>query len=142
LVAFDPASPGFLTAAADGQVGDGGTVGLLVQEEVWWRSIYGPDAQHLDSFFLGEAKNNCQSVITAGPGTKVWYQNTGAQTRADGRVIAAVTPVDLTDVGILDFLKWDESAAQYIKGASAADSMLQVTEVNVTTGYVEAVLVH
>lgn len=138
LVAFDPANPGFLKAAAANQVGEGGTVGLLVQEEQFIGSIYGKDVGLYDSFDIGLAKNNTLSAIWSGAGVKVWMRNSAAQTRADGRAIAAVTMVDLTDVAILDYLTWD--GAKFVKG-TAANSMLRVTAVDTSgAGYVEAVL--
>lgn len=141
LVALDPAAPGFLKAAAANQVGSGGTVGLLVQEEAHLASIY--DDAHFDTFNsrYGVAKNNTLSVIWAGAGTKVWFRNTAGSTRADGRVIDAVTMVTLTGVVIGDYLAWN--GTQYIKSVAGneTDSMLRVTAVDVAAGYVEAVLV-
>jgi hypothetical protein len=141
LVAFDPAAPGFLKVAAANQVGSGGTVGLLVQEESHFNSIYGIDDAGFDTFSsrYGVAKNNTLSVIWAGAGTKVWFRNSDAPDRADGRSIAAVTMATLTGVAIGDYLAWDGS--KYIKGTDETDSMLRVTAVDTTAGYVEAVLV-
>lgn len=137
LVAIDKAAPGFLRAATANEVGEGASVGLLLQEESWDRSIYGPSG--VDSFGLGQAYNNRLSVITAGAGTKVWLKNTEAQSRVDGRQIAAVTMVDLTGVAPMDYLTWD--GAKFIKSiAGVSDSMLRVTEVDETKGYCEAVL--
>ena len=137
LVMFDPASVGYLKVATSGAVGEGATVGLLVQEEIWDRSIY--ETSHLDSFGLGLAYNNRPSVIVAGAGTKVWFANTAGSTRADGRVIAAVTMVDLTTgtPAVLDYLTWD--GTKYVKGV-AADSMLRITAINASAGTCEAVL--
>lgn len=139
LVTFDPANPGFLKAAAAGEVGDGGTVGLLIQEESHIGSIYG--AAWIDEYSTrySIAKPNALSVIWSGAGTKVWMKNTPAVTRGDGRQIAAVTMVDLTGVGIKDYLTWN--GTQYAKGTGTTDSMLRVTAVDATNGYVEAVLV-
>jgi len=138
LVAFDPASPGYLKAAIANQVGEGATVGLLLQEEIWNRSIY--DTNHLDSFGLGVAYNNRPSVITSGSGTKIWLANTAGQTRADGRVIAAVTMVDLTTgaPAVMDYLAWN--GTQFVKGTGVADSMLRITAIDATAGTCEAVL--
>jgi len=136
LVTFDPAAPGYLKVAAANEVGEGGTVGLLVQEEIWDRSIYAPT--RIDSFYYGVARNNRLAVIVSGPGGKVWLKNTAAQTRADGRAVAAVQMVDLTGVAIKDYLAWD--GTKFIKGTGAADSMLRVTLTN-GTDYCEAVLV-
>lgn len=137
LVTFDPAAPGYLKAAAANEVGDGGTVGLLLQEEQFIGSIYGQGVEHYDSNNLGVAKNNTLSVITSGAGTKVWFQNTAGETRADGRVLSAVTMTDLTGVAIKDYLTWD--GTKFIEGTEA-NSMLRVTAVDVAAGYVEAVL--
>lgn len=136
LVTFDPASPGYLKVAAANEVGEGGTVGLLVQEEIQDRSIYAPT--RIDSFYYGVARNNRLAVVVSGPGGKVWLKNTAAQNRADGRAIAAVTMVDLTGVAIKDYLAWD--GTKFVKGTGAADSMLRVTLTN-GTDYCEAVLV-
>ena len=134
LVTFDAINPGYLAAAAANEVGEGGTCGVLVQEEIWDRSIYAPT--RIDSFYYGVARNNRLAVIVSGPGGKVWFKNTTAQVRADGRSLAAVQMVDLTGVGIKDYLTWD--GAKFVKG-TAANAMLRVTLTN-GTDYVEAVL--
>jgi hypothetical protein len=139
LVAFDPAAPGYLKAAAANQVGDGATVGLLLQEEQFIGSIYGQGVEHYDSNNLGLAKNNTLSVITSGAGTKVWFQNTGAETRADGRVLSAVTMFTPGTLAILDYLAWD--GTKFVEGTDETDSMLRVTAVDLTAGYCEAVLI-
>lgn len=138
LVAFDPATLGYLRVADSGEVGQGGTVGLLVQEEIWDRSIYAPT--RIDSFYYGVARNNRLAVIVSGPGGKVWFKNTAAQTRADGRAIAAVTMVDLTSgtPAVMDYLTWD--GTKFAKGTDITDSMLRITLTN-GTDYCEAVLV-
>lgn len=138
LVAFDPAAPGFLKVAAANEVGEGSTVGLLVQEEQMFGSIYAMDPYMADSAMQGLAKNNTLSAIWSGAGVKVWFKNTGAQTRADGRSVAAVTMVDLTGVAPKDYLAWD--GTKFTKGTGVEDSMLRVTTVDVAGGYVEAVL--
>lgn len=139
LVALDPATPGYLKAAAAGEVGSGGTVGLLVQEDSHIGSIYGADVIDTFSNRYGVAKNGALATVWAGAGTKIWLRNTEAQNRSDGRVIAAVQMVDLTGVVLGDFLKWD--GAKFAKGTGESDSMLRVTQVDATKGYVEAVLV-
>lgn len=135
LVTFDPANPGRLMVAPANAVGEGASVGLLVQEEVWDRSIY--ETKHLDSYALSLARNDRPAVITAGAGTKVWFKNTAGSTRADGRVTQAVTMTDLTGVNLMDYLTWD--GAKYIKGTQA-NSMLRVTDLDSVNGYCEAVL--
>lgn len=138
LVTFDPANPGFLKAAASNEIGEGSTVGLLTQEEAWDRSIYGPD--RIDSFYLGIARNNRLADLCAGAGAKVWFKNTLAQTRADGRTIAAITMVDLTTgtPAVKDYLAWN--GTQFVKGTGTSDSMLRITLTN-GSDYCEAVLV-
>lgn len=136
LVAFDASNPGRLKAAAANEVGDGSTVGILVQEEVWDRSIY--ETRNLDSYALGLARNNAPAVITSGSGTKVWFKNTASATRADGRVTSAVTMVDLTGVVVMDYLTWD--GTKFVEG-TASNSMLRVTEVDSANGYCEAVFI-
>lgn len=137
LVTFDPASLGYLKAATANEIGEGDTVGVLVQEEIWDRSIYGPD--RIDSFYYGIARNNRLAVVSSGAGTKVWYKNTPAQTRADGRSIAAVTMVDFTTPPVVkDYLTWD--GTKFTKSSNGvSDSMLRVTLSN-GVDYVEAVL--
>jgi len=138
LVKFDAASIGYLVQAAASDIGEGATVGLLVQEEIWNRSIY--ETNHLDSFSLGLAYNNRPSVIVAGAGTKVWFKNTAAQTRADGRVIDAVTMVDFTTPpDPMDYLTWDGTKFT-VTAATFANSMLRVTASDDTNLTVEAVL--
>jgi hypothetical protein len=90
----DPTAPGYLRSITTARVAEAGfawgpTAGLLVQEEEHLRSVYQTDI--IDSFSFGVAKHNQLSVITSGAGTKVWFRNTAGQTRADGRVIPAVT---------------------------------------------------
>jgi hypothetical protein len=138
LVAFDPANVGLLMQAASGQVGEGATVGLLVQEEIWNRSIY--ETMHLDSYMLGLAYNGRPSVIVAGAGTKVWLANTAEITQVDGRVIPAVTLVDWgTPPTPLTYLTWN--GTEYTTAtATAANSMLKVTWVDPVTQTLEAVL--
>lgn len=139
LVSYDPAAIGFIKVAAANAVGEGASVGLLIQEEIWDRSIY--QTKHLDSFGLGVALDNRQAVITSGAGTKVWFQNTASQTRADGRVIAAVDIVDLTTgtPAVMDYLAWD-GTSKFAKGTNVSDSMLRITAIDAANGYVEAVL--
>lgn len=104
-VEVDTANDGYLKACAASAVLRTGNSGLLVQEEVWDRSIYGPEV--IDSFSLGVCLPNKLSVVTSGPGTKVWFRNTASSTRADGRVIAAVTMFDATNIAVGSGLVWD-----------------------------------
>lgn len=117
-VVIDPANPGFLKRAAAGELAIPGYSGMLIQEEIWDRSVYG--RQVLDSFALNEVLNNRLATIWSGAGTKVWFRNTLAQTRVDGRVIAAqgllVDPAGMT-AG--EFLGWNGTG--YAVVAPAAD---------------------
>lgn len=136
-VQIDSANAGYLKACAANAPLLTGFSGLLVQEEIQFRSIY--ENTILDSFSLGVAKLNKLSVITSGPGTKVWLKNTPAQTRADGRVISAVNIWTTTGVGVGDYLGWTGSA--WAKTTTAGQQWMVVTQVNASAGYVEAVLV-
>lgn len=86
-VVIDPANPGFLKLGAALEQAVAGFSGMLIQEEIWDRSHYG--RQVLDSFAMDEVFNSRLATIWSGAGTKVWFRNTVAQTRVDGRVIAA-----------------------------------------------------
>lgn len=137
-VSFDPANPGFLKKAAGGQTPETGYTGLLVQEEAWDRSIYG--RQVLDSFGLDEVLNSRQAIIWSGPGTKVWFRNTPAVTRVDGRSVAAVTKVDFTGgLAVGDGLVWD--GAKYAKAGAGVEPAMRITLTN-GVDYVEATLLH
>lgn len=133
-VELDNANPGYLKVAASGAAPLSGVRGLLVQEE-FDRSIYQPD--RWDSFGLGVTKPNRLSVVLGGAGTKFWLRNTAGQTRADGRVIGAVTMFTGTPVqgGVLT---WNGSS--YV--AAAAGTAGAVATITLTNGsdYVEAVL--
>lgn len=139
-VELDPAAAGYLRQAASAAKPRTYTCGLLVQEEIWDRGLY--EAQELDSFSLGVAKANRLSVITNGAGTKVWLKNTGAQTRADGRVIGAVTMYDVTSVAVGRGLAWDGTKWIDVADPTAATSFMEVTSYNATTTLLEAVLTH
>ncbi len=138
LVMFDPANPGYLKVGTANVVGEGSTVGLLVQEEIWDRSVYTPSI--IDSWYLGVARNNRLAVISAGPATKVWFKNTAAQTRADGRAIGAVQMVDFTTPPVInDYLTWTGTNYAKSGGNVVTDSMLRVTLSN-GVDFLEAVL--
>ena len=136
-VSLDEANPGWirLTEAADTPVT--GWTGLLVQEDAWDRSIY--QSTILETGDLGGVINNRLATIWSGNGTKVWFKNTAAQVRADGRSIEAAELVDFSGgIAVGDYLgvstpgKWgvvaDETTAQ-----------MRVTLTN-GTDYLEAVL--
>lgn len=137
-VEIDPVNAGYLRVAAGGAKPRTGTCGLLVQEEIWDRSIYGPE--RVDSFQIGVALPNRLSVITNGPGTKVWFKNTGAQSRADGRSLSAVTMVTLTGVAVGRGLAWDGTFWVDVADPTSATSFMEVTYLDSARGYVEAVL--
>lgn len=137
-VEIDPAAPGFLRVGAANVAPRTGTCGLLVQEEVWDRSFY--EREVVDSFELGKTKKNRLSVLTNGAGVKVWFQNTAAQTRADGRVIDSVTIVNLTGVAVGDQLGWSGTTWVKVDGTTITEGHMEVTEVDTAKGYVEAVL--
>lgn len=134
-VTIDPDNKGYLKVAPAATDVVPGVTGLLVQEEAHFNSIY--EVGVLDSFALGTAKRNTLSVITTGPGTKVWFKNTDAQNRIDGRQAPGVTMVDLTGVALGDQLGWN--GTRFVK--SATNAWMTVTDVNVDRGYVEGVLV-
>lgn len=134
-VVFDPANPGFLKRAAAGEPAVPGWSGMLVQEEVWDRSIYG--RQTLDSFALDEVLNNRLATVWSGAGTKVWFKNTPLQNRVDGRVIqAGGLLADPTTLEIGSFLGWD--GTKYAEVADATTAHFRVTLAN-GVDYAEAV---
>lgn len=137
-VQIDPANPGFLVACAANAPIVPGAAGLLVQEEIQFGSIYGQSIELLDSFSYGIAKKNTLSVLSTGAGTKVWFKNSAAQTRVDGRSISAVTICDLTGAALGDTLGWD--GAKWVKTTTASAAWMTVTAVSTASGYVEGVL--
>lgn len=136
-VQVDPAAPGYLKQCAANAAPVPGFHGLLVQEENHIRGTY--DTQGYDSYDMGLAAKNTLSVITAGAGTKVWFKNTGAETRADGRAISAVTIFTATGLIVGDGLGWDGSKWVESDGSTTPHWMI-ITSVDVADGYVEAVL--
>ncbi len=136
-VQIDSATPGYLKACATDAPLITGFSGLLVQEEIHFRGLY--ELQQIDSFSLGVAKLNRLSVITSGPGVKVWFKNTALQARADGRSISAVNIWVTTGVGVGDYLGWNGTA--WAKTTTAAAQWMVVTSVNAGNGYIEAVTV-
>lgn len=138
-VQIDPATPGYLKVCAAAAPIVPGVAGVLVQEESHWGSIYGQEVSLYDSFNLGVAKLNQLSVITTGAGTKVWFRNGVGSTRADGRVIPAVTIWDTATntPAVGDSLGWD--GTKWAKTATAAAQWMTITYLNTTSGLVEAV---
>jgi hypothetical protein len=139
-VEIDPANPGYLRQAAAGAKPRTGTCGLLVQEEIWDKPIYGPE--YLDSFSLGVAYPNRLSVITNGPGTKVWFRNTAAQTRADGRAISAVTIFLTASVAVGRGLAWDGTHWVDVADPTDPTAFGEVSFFDATRNYVEVILQH
>jgi hypothetical protein len=134
-VVFDPANPGFLKRAAAGEPAVPGYSGMLIQEEVWDRSIY--QTSVLDSFSLDTVLNNRLATVWSGAGTKVWFKNTLAQTRVDGRVIpAGGLLTDPTTLAIGNYLGWDGTG--YAEVADATTAHFIVTLAN-GVDYAEAV---
>jgi hypothetical protein len=141
-VEIDPVNPGYLRTPGTGAKPRTYTCGLLVQEEAWDRGIY--EGQLVDSFLLGVAKLNRLSVITNGAGSKVWFRNTDAQTRADGRVVPAVTMFNPASVAVGRGLAWDGTNKVWIDVAdpTAATAFMEVTAFEPAYGRLEAVLTH
>ena len=139
-VEIDPAAPTFLKVAASGAKPRTGTCGLLVQEEIWDRPLYGQ--QIVDSFALGVALPNRLSVITNGAGTKVWLKNTAGQTRADGRVIAAVAMFTAASVAVGRGLSWNGTVFVDVADPTDATSFMEVSYYDASAGLVEAYLTH
>lgn len=140
-VEIDPDNEGFLRAAAADAKPRTGVCGLLVQEEEFDRSIYETDI--MDSFMFGVAKKNRRSVITNGPGAKVWFHNSPQQARADGRTIDPVTMVTgLGSLSVGDLLKWDGTtwAATVGDGTEEDLAHMEVTFVDADRNLVEATL--
>lgn len=141
MVVIDPASAGFLEAAAVNEVPITGYSGLLLQELEFERSIYESDAPAVDTFMKGVAKPNRLAVITSGAGTKVWLRNTAAVTRADGRVIAAVTMVTTpASLVVGDELAWNGTVWAKTNGTTLTQGLLKVTSVTASKLLIEAVL--
>lgn len=136
-VEIDPASAGYLKASAANAVPVPGKSGLLVQEENFIRGTY--DVVGYDSYDNGVALPDKLSVITFGSGVKVWYQNTGAETRADGRSISAVTMFTAAGLVVGERLGWDGTKWVESDGTTIPHWFV-VTAVDVAGGYVEAVL--
>lgn len=137
-VELDPANPSYVRVAAAGAKPRTGTCGLLVQEEIWDRPVYGQ--QVLDSFSLGVALPNRLSVITNGPGTKVWFKNTAGQSRADGRVIPAHTMFLAAGVAVGHGLAWNGTTWVDVADPTDPTSFMEVSFYDASAGLVEAYL--
>jgi hypothetical protein len=142
MVEIDPAAPGYLKASAANAEPVTGFSGLLLQELEWYRSIYESEADLVDTFMKGVAKPNNLAVITSGAGTKVWLRNTAAVTRADGRVINAVTMVtNPASLAVGDTLSWNATVWAKTDGATLTNPVMKVTAVDASKLLVEAVLI-
>lgn len=138
VVEIDAANPGYVKQSGANPVPVAGVCGLLLQEDEFLRSVYDVDPMTVDSFQMGVARNGALGLITGGAGVKFWLRNTPGQTRADGRVIAARTTVDVTGLTVADSISWDGS--KFIKTSGAgAKPFAAVTALNGAAGYVEAV---
>lgn len=137
-VQIDPNNAGMLMVCPANAPIVPGAAGLLVQEESHWGSIYGPDVALHDSFSLGVAKKNQLSVLSTGAGVKVWFKNSTAQNRVDGRSISAVTIVDLSGANLGDNLGWDGS--KWVKTTTASAAWMTITSISTGSAYVEGVL--
>lgn len=135
-VEIDPASPGYVRVAAANAPARTGICGILLQEEDFLSSIY--EVVGGDSSTRGIARKGRLSVITNGPGTKVWFQNIAVDNRVDGRSTAAISIVDFTGgIAVGDSLGWN--GTKWAKTVTAAAAHLEVTEVDTGKAYLEAV---
>jgi hypothetical protein len=141
MVEIDPANPGYLKTSAANTAVVTGFAGLLLQELEWDRSIYEAEAGMVDTFMKGVAKPNKLAVITSGAGTKVWLKNTPTVNRADGRVVAGRTVVEVTGLAVGDQLGWDGSKWAEVDGTTITNPVMKVTAVDAAKSHVEAVLV-
>lgn len=161
-VELNPADPQYLRPVTAERVAApdfawGPTAGLLVQEEEHLRSVY--SAEYFDSFNIGVAQHNRLSVITSGAGTKVWFKNTRGygpglgpvrngvptdSTRADGRVIPAVTMFATAGMAVGVAVTWNGTAWAAAPGANPNDptSVGVVSYYNAPAGLVEVFLTH
>lgn len=137
-VEIDPAEEGYLKEGAAGALPRTGICGLLLQEESHISSIY--DQQVQDSFNLGVAKLNTLSVVTNGAGTKVWFKNTPAQNRLDGRAIPAVSIFDPAGLAVGVRLRWDGTKWAALGANAAEQAHMEVTFWNPASGLLEATL--
>ena len=144
LVQQDPNNPGYMMVSGPNTALIPGVVGLLISEDIWLRSIYEVDREGLDTFQMGLVKPNKQAQIVNGQGAKVWFKNTTAQTRPDGRVVAAVTMLGSMTGAVAgsSVLVWNGS--QYNAAASgtsgAVATITYIDNTDPTQPYCEAVL--
>lgn len=134
-VEIDPASAGYLKQSASNAAPVVGKSGLLVQEENHIPGLF--EVPGHDSLDLGVAEADKYSIIWAGNGTKVWFRNTAAYSRA-GRTKAAVSMFTQGSVAVGDRLGWDGTKWVEVDGTTITEAWLTVTAVS--TDYVEAVV--
>lgn len=128
-VVVDTASAGYLKAGGSNELLVPGWSGILVQEEIHINTAY--QSPIYDSYAFGVAKANKLAVISSGAGTKIWLTNTASETRADGRVIPAVTMITTTGIAIGDYLGW--TGTVWAKNTTAAQQWMVVTNIDTTT---------
>jgi hypothetical protein len=139
-VAIDATNAGFLRVATANEHPRTGTCGLLIQEESWNRTVY--ETSIIDSYALSVTKPNTLSVITNGPGTKVWFRNSTTKTRADGRVITGVTMFNPTGVAVGQGLAWNGTTWVNVAAPDDPTSFMEVVYFDSARAYLEAVLTH
>lgn len=137
-VEIDPVNPGYLRQAAANAAPRTGICGMLLQEEQHLFSVY--DTAITDSFARGLTKADTLSVVTNGPGAKVWFKNTPEIARADGRVIPAVTIVTgVATLAVGDKLGWNGTQWAEVNGTTVTEAHFEVTFVDADASLVEAV---
>ncbi|MGZ4745719.1 MAG: hypothetical protein ACXVYY_01415 [Oryzihumus sp.] len=140
-IQIDPAAAGYLKVCAADATARTGVTGLLISEDAWLRSIYGSDRIAVDQYALGQAVAGRQAYILSGPGVKVWFKNTTAVTRPDGRSIAAVTMVAaLSGLVVGDQLGWNGTAWAKVDGTTVHNAFMEVVSINQASSSLEATL--
>ena len=141
-VVIDPSNAGDLAVGSANEPLVTGFSGLLIQEAVHIRSVY--EQPEVDSFDLGAVRNAQQAQFVFGAGAKVWFQNTPAQTREDGRSISAVTVVNVTGLtAVGDTLGWGGTNWVQSDGGTTTPDWFKITALDLGTAgseYIEAVL--
>lgn len=143
-VEIDSASAGYLAVPSANAAPVPGFNGLLVQEDEHIDFGSGYTNSSIDSYDLGVATADRLSAFWFGSGVKVWMKNTPAITRADGRVIAAVTMWDPTSADVGTYLGWDGTDWVNSDGTTTPHWMVITALDTGTAGseYVEAVLLN
>jgi hypothetical protein len=142
-VEIDPANPGLYRVPAINVAPRTGVTGLLISEDVWIRSIYGADRVGIDSYTMGQVIAGRQCYGLSGNGSKVWFKNTPAVTRPDGRVIPAVTLVAaLSGLVVGSVLCWSGTNWAAANGTTmtAANAFMEVVSINLASSSLEATL--